>query len=74
MIIRHKRFLDVCFEVHQASYEDLWAKGFWLNMGYTKSWYLPIEYDFIDGIIRKDWEQCTTPEVKCLRYGTWVPL
>lgn len=34
----HKKFLDVCFEVHRTQYRDKKRtkyKGFWNNLGYT---------------------------------------
>jgi hypothetical protein len=71
MIIRHKRFLDVCFEVQYTLLGKL--RGKWINMGYVKSWYLPTPPQVIS-INAIEWEQCTTPGVKCLRYGTWVQL
>lgn len=73
MIIRHKRFLDVCFETTG----DLgnYKTGKWINMGYTKSWYLPSPMDSFEIEDRKDWEKCTNPtQVRCLRNGDWVPL
>jgi hypothetical protein len=72
MIIRHKRFLDVCFEVF-TGLEDR-AVGKWINMGYVNSFYLPVKSEIIEIKNKAEWEKCTTPNVKCLRYGTWVPL
>lgn len=73
MIIRHKRFVDVCFDVFKST-DKFTRYGRWLNMGYTRSWFVPSDDEWIKIDVLSDWEQCTTPEVKCLRYGTWVPL
>jgi hypothetical protein len=74
MIIRHKRFLDVCFEVVKVYPQWNKYRGHWINMGYVKSWYL-------DHILRtikiedlSDWEKCMNTEVDCLRYTAWRSL
>lgn len=74
MIIRHKRFMDICFEPSIVYYSTGQIMGKWINMGYIKSWYLDnkITSLFIDN--KKDWEKCTDTEVDCLRYTTWEPL
>ena len=77
MIIRHKRFLDVCFQTLSGpTYgECLNYWGRWVNMGYVSSWYLPIQNQWIELRDESDWEKCTNWEdMACLRYGTWVPL
>lgn len=74
MIIRHKNFLDICFEVSPTSKFQSGFWGRWVNMGYVSSWYLPCPSLLLVIKDRNEWEQCTTPYVKCLRYGTWVPL
>lgn len=73
MIIRHKQFLDVCFEADYFEFDTI-AIGSWMNMGYVSSWYLPVEPTSVHITDSENWECCTTPQIKCLRYGIWVPL
>ena len=82
MIIRHKSFKDVCFETtlkieHRHFHIGLYAMtafGKWMNMGYEQSWYLPCEEQKIDIHTSAEWEKCTEPHAKCLRYAIWEPL
>jgi len=73
MYIRHKRFMDVAIETDSFAYGKCLAR--WINMGYTKSWYLPAITEYVEIKDRRDWEKCTNPEeVKCLRDGDWIQL
>jgi len=72
MIIRHKKFLDICFHSNFLAFNT--HHGRWVNMGYTKSWYLPGEKIFLTIQDPKDWEKCLEPAAKCLRYAKWAPL
>lgn len=68
-IIRHKSFKDICFEVTSVSLTQV--TGCWLNMGYVKSWALPVQAETISLTNPQDWEECLDPNVKCLRYARW---
>lgn len=70
MIIRHKRFLDVCFEVSDEGSNGV--TGWWINMGYTKSWYIERALIQIDNV--RDWEKCLDPHIRCLRNARWKSL
>lgn len=72
MIIRHKKFMDICFQ-YWYSYGNSYA-GKWINMGYVNSWYLPAKTEFITVEDKSQWEQCLDPTAKCLRYAKWAPL
>lgn len=74
MIIRHKRFMDVCFYVSDCKFDFLYIEGYWINMGYVKSWF--IDKQLVYGTVenKADWEVCTGPDLPCLRYQTWEPL
>ncbi len=73
MIIKHKRFKDVAFQTLDELGPVM--HGRWINMGYTKSWYLPCPLDKVEIKDRQDWERCVNPsKVVCLRDGDWAPL
>jgi len=72
VIIRHKRFLDVCFEVELVYYSTGQIMGKWLNMGFVESWYLKRGSIFLSDA--REWEKCLEPDAKCLRYAKWGPL
>lgn len=75
MIIRHKRFLDVCFQTTSETFQEYGHYlGRWVNMGYTKSWYLPTSPQWIQIRNKQNWEKCTDSKVDCLRYTTWELL
>lgn len=71
MIIRHKRFMDVCFEIVTQNSGGEFT-GYWWNMGYKNSWV--IEYGTLSEIIWSEWEKLADPDIKCYRYGKWVSL
>lgn len=74
MIIKHKKFLDICFETFTGAPEGFF--GQWVNMGYTKSWYIPVKPQWLSIKDKNDWEKLdeTIALPKCLRYGKWIPL
>lgn len=72
MIIRHKRFFDVCFEIKGEI--GRWKHGNWINMGYVKSWYLNNKSEDLWLENGTDWELCLEPHLKCLRYAKWKAL
>ena len=74
MIIKHKRALDVCFEVKTFYRSTGLILGKWINLGYVKSWYLDNKDTGIVVDDFTDWMQIIDTNVTCLRYGTWVPL
>jgi hypothetical protein len=79
--IKHKKFMDVCFEV-KKSFDvghKVKLKGNWWNMAFVKS------FDIFHGCrpsnieIRKEnygeWEYCTNPQsVDCLRNAQWKSI
>lgn len=73
MILRHKRFMDVCFQANYF-FKDNSYIGRWINMGYVKSWFVPAPTEMIYIDDKTDWEKCTETDVYCLRYTTWEPL
>lgn len=66
--------MDICFHITDSMYDLLYIEGYWVNMGYTKSWY--INNQLIKGTVqnKKDWEKYVDEDVNCLRYGKWLPL
>lgn len=72
MIIRHKRFMDACFQYHVKVGNSYGGK--WVNMGYVNSWYMPTPTQWIDIENITEWEKCLEPKAKCLRYAKWAPL
>lgn len=73
MYIRHKGFKDVCIDATFLENKKFYAR--WINMGYTKSWYLPSKTEIHEIVDRKEWEKCINPtQVQCLRYAQWAPL
>ncbi len=66
--------MDLCFEVTSNMFDLLYIEGYWINMGYVKSWY--IDKKLVTGTVqRKDeWEKCLDYGAKCLRYAKWEPL
>jgi hypothetical protein len=77
-IIKHKRSMDVCFNVFtvESRMRLLAIRGAWINLGRKKSWLLDVLPDVIMISINDlhDWEICKTPEVKCLRNSEWGPV
>lgn len=76
-IIKHERFMDVAAEI-VAIQPKLHGFAFtvkWLNLGFTKSWYLPVKQQSI--YIRhsdfKHWQVALTSPA-CLRNAEWGPL
>jgi hypothetical protein len=73
-IIKHEKFMDVCFQVSQAFElgDDILIKGLWINMGFEKSWIIDKGEIFIK---RKDldkWYVCADmTQNPCLRYCEW---
>jgi hypothetical protein len=69
--------MDICFHVANgpAYGEYLNYFGNWVNMGYTKSWYLPAKSQWIEIQDEAEWEQADINYTgKCLRYAEWRPL
>lgn len=66
--------MDVAIETDGFSYGKCLAR--WINMGYTKSWYLPCITEFVEIKDRRDWERLKEPkeDLKCLRDGDWIQL
>lgn len=74
MIIRHKRAMDVCFEVVHRYTPWNKYKGRWINMGYKKSWYLEAQNRTIKIEDLTEWEKCLDPYTECLRQAQWRSL
>jgi len=73
MFIKHKTFRDVAIETNSLAYGKCLGRG--VNLGYTKSWYLPCKTEYVEIKDRGDWERCVNPaKVHCLRYAEWVSL
>jgi hypothetical protein len=74
VIIRHKKFVDVCFEVLRPFSNTFYGR--WINMGYCNSWYLPVKPDNIVVEDKTEWEKLdeTWFVPDCFRYGRWIPL
>jgi hypothetical protein len=76
-IIKHEKFMDVCFQVLEASelYDTFNIKGWWVNMGFERSWIINKGEIFIK---RKDldkWYMCTdAAQNPCLRYCEWQKI
>lgn len=73
MILRHKRFMDVCFSVN-FFFPDNSYIGRWINMGYVNSFLVPAPTEMIYIDDKTEWEKCTNTEVNCLRYSTWEAM
>lgn len=71
-VIRHKTFKDVCCLV-KASIGNVFYVS-WINMGYTKSWFLPIDMECLYTDDFTEWEICLDPDPLCYRYAAWRSL
>lgn len=76
-VIKHEKFMDVCFLVYGVSQKDdgFGIVGCWMNMGYTRSWMIDTGEIFIKNEDIPKWAVCTDEGSKaCIRYCTWVSL
>lgn len=81
MIIKHDKFMDVAFDVHQVlgpfgSNQYLKIKGEWINQGFVKSYYIG-ERQVIKVASKnvKHWSLCLDPnDHACLRNCYWSRL
>ncbi len=74
-VIRHKRAMDVCFDVVNIIKlpHKLVVKGTWVNMGFVESFPLTTKTTYIN-IFTEDipsWHICNLRLAKCLRYSHW---
>ena len=72
MIIKHERNLDVCAEVIKINPWQI--KLNWINMGFTKSYYIGVAKWYRRERFDDHWLKCETPNVMCLRDATWKPI
>jgi len=73
-VIKHEKFIDVCFQVSQASELDgaFIIKGLWINMGFERSWIIDKGEIFIKIKDLDKWYMCTDiAQNPCLRYCEW---
>lgn len=76
-IIKHEKSVDVCFSVSGVSQKDdgFVVVGFWMNMGYTRSWMIDSGHILIKYEDIPKWAVCIDAGSKpCIRYCTWVSL
>lgn len=76
-VIKHKRNMDVAFEVLTCEEDGELLILFvdTLNQGYRKTWKIGVQLDMIlNKQDLKDWLYCTEPEAQCIRYVEWRTL
>lgn len=76
-VIKHEKFMDVCFLVSEVSQKEdgFRVVGSWMNMGYTKSWMIDNGIFFIKTEDIPKWSVCIDEGSNpCLRYCTWISL
>lgn len=71
MFIKHPKFKDVCFEVQNTLF-GAYFEGYWWNMGFAKSWRLPVEKVTLAINDLNEWHICMNPILPCLRYESWT--
>jgi hypothetical protein len=76
-IIRHKRAMDVAFDISKRFDTGpigrrFKLKGHWINMGFDESYVImpdKIEIQYED---LENWEYCLNPFEKCIRKSLWA--
>lgn len=76
-IIKHRRFLDVCVFVTDVKENEsaMEIQGYWVNLGFTRSYVIQEAQITIDKNDLQNWLLCLNYEnVNCLRYADWNAL
>lgn len=73
-VIKHEKFMDVCFMLSRVfkGKKGIKVSGVWMNMGYTRSWFIEDGSFEIKMEDLQSWLICTDEKVNpCLRYCPW---
>ena len=81
-VIKHEKFMDVCFVVHAVGQLEYGAteahlQGWWMNQGFVKSWV--IDFNTVSLTLkfdkRSEWLICTDKHADpCLRKCPWQKI
>ena len=71
-LIKHKKFLDICFYVKDESWYGC-LRGEWWNQGFVTPWF--IDYEVLDPIKLEDWLILEHPDyTKSFREQPWKDI